>query len=422
MSEFRIPGLQLVVDNAVFKKYVVRNPRHVLGLFVVLIYLALESYYLFYRFHGHQQDLNLYWSTAMKTLSGQVPFRDFRLEYPILALIPIVVPGLLSTLSGGSFYAYVFWFVIQNLLLGLAMGKITGKMDPTGKALSRYLIAMIFCFPLILFRFDSFPAMLTILAIAYVSRQPFFSGFSLMASIAAKLYAVVLLPVFGLFYLFSRNVRKRLLQLAGIVSFLAFILACITLFRMDAASDFTRYHLLRGIQIESLAGGVLLLLEQMGLVKLDIAHSFGAMHLTTPVAAEILWWINIITPCGFVVMTAYLAWAFYRASAMPNALSVSRLNAAAAAQILLFMLLNKVLSPQYMIWLLPLVPFCKQKTFLTYIAALMLSIVIFPGHYYYLVSKETPMVLILNIRNALLIWLFVALIMEIAPANKQSAA
>jgi len=49
--------------------------------------------------------------------------------------------------------------------------------------------------------------------------------------------------------------------------------------------------------------------------------------------------------------------------------------------------------------------------------AIMLTVLIFPGHYYNLISKQLLMVVILNIRNGLLIWLFIELILEIAPVR-----
>lgn len=417
MSEFRIPGMQLVHDNAVLRKYLTKNPRHGLVLALILVYLALESYYLFFRFHGHIQDLKLYHGIALKMLDGQMPFRDFRIEYPVFALIPILLPGVLSQLAGGSFESYVCWFVAQNLGMAVGIAWIIAKSDTTGKALPRFFVATLFFLPLFLFRFDPFPAMLTALAVANVSCRPFISGMSLMASVAAKLYSIVLMPVFGLYCLFNRDITKWICLVAGCGCIGGAIAGGIAWAGMDAAWDFMHYHLLRGIQIESLAGGILLLLEQTGLVKLDVAHSFGAMHLVTPLSGPVLQCINIMTPLCFVLMASFLAWAFYKTASTSGRITFRQLNAGAAAQILLFILLNKVLSPQYLIWLLPLIPFCRFRASVIFTVALMLTVFIFPGHYYNLISKQLLMVVILNVRNGLLIGLFMELISEVAPAR-----
>lgn len=418
MFEFRIPGIQVVPGNAVLRRYFTKNPRYLAALFAVLFYLALESYYLFFRFHGHIQDLALYEGIATKIMDGQIPFRDFRIEYPIFALIPILLPRLLSQLAGGSFESYVCCFVFQNLALGLVMARVIGEADPTNKALPRFLIMTLFFFPVFLFRFDPFPALLTLLAVVYVSGRPFLSGVSLMASIAAKLYSIVLVPVLGLYYLFNHDSKRLFRMAAGVGCIGLAIVACITLARMDAALDFTRYHLLRGIQIESLSGGLMLLLEQTGLIKLDVAHSFGAMHLVTPLSRPVLECISMTTPVCFAGMMIFIGGAFYRTVSTFGKIPFRQLNAAAAAQILLFILLNKVLSPQYLTWLLPLIPFCRLRTSIVFTIALMLTVLIFPGHYYNLISKQWLMVIILNIRNGLLVWLFVQLVSEVAPAGE----
>ncbi|MBO9613899.1 MAG: DUF2029 domain-containing protein [Dyadobacter sp.] len=417
MSEFRIPRIQVVIDNAVVRKYLTKSPRHILVLLVILFYLALESYYLFFRFHGHIQDLSLYQGIASKTMEGQVPFRDFRIEYPIFALIPILIPGLLSQLAGGSFESFACWFVFQNLVLGLVMAWIISRSDASGKAFPRFLIATLFAFPIFLFRFDPFPALLTLLAIVNVSHKPFAAGMALMVSVAAKLYSIVLFPVFGLYYVFNSDGKKLLWLIAGAGCICAAILSCIAWLGMDAATDFMHYHLLRGIQIESLAGGILLILEQTGLIELDVTHSFGAMHLVTPLSDLVLKCINIAMPVCFISMAVFLLRAFYKSFSLPGGITFRQLNAAAAAQILLFILLNKVLSPQYLIWLLPLIPFCRFKASVIFTVALMFTVLIFPGHYYGLISKQLPMVVILNIRNGLLIWLLIELLSEIAPVR-----
>lgn len=419
MNDFRIPGMQLVAEHAVLKRYLNKNPWHLLTLSAIFVYLALESYYLFYRFHGHIQDLALYQSVAVKIMDGQVPFRDFRIEYPVFSLIPILLPGVLSQLAGGSFESYVFWFIVQNLAMGLVMAWIIARLDTSGKALPRFLIATLFFFPVFLFRFDPFPALLTMLAMVYVSRKPFASGMLLAVSVAAKLYSIVLIPVFGLYYFFNRDFKKMLWLAAGAGCIFAVLLGGVAWVKMEAASDFMHYHLLRGIQIESLAGGILLLLEQTGLIALDVRHSFGAMHLVTPLAGPVLKCINIIMPVCFSAMMIFLGRVFYKTASTSGSVTFRQLNAAAAAQILLFILLNKVLSPQYLIWLLPLIPFCRFRTSLIFTVTLVLTVLIFPGHYYDLISKQLLMVLVLNIRNGLLVWLFIELVSEVASARSR---
>lgn len=422
MTGFKLAGSQLIQSSPVFSKGAAQAAwRHYyLVWLVVAAFLVLEVYYTFYRFDAQRQDLNLYRQTAVNMLGGKLPYRDFAMEYPIFSLVPILITGLFSAVSGGTFQSYLFWFVIQNILLGLGMALIIARIDKSDErqAVPRFLTVMIFSFPVYLFRFDPFPAFLTIAAISQVPQKPFASGAALMASIAAKLYTIVLVPVFGLFYLFNRQWTKGFLLLAGVATMCGVILVPFIWIDAHAVSDFLHAHLLRGVQVESLSGGFLLLADQLGWVDVAMEHSYGAIHLVTDASAGVLRAINLISPVSFGLMLTYITWAFYKASRTPGGLSFNVLNAAAAIQILLFILLNKVLSPQYLIWLLPLLPFCRLRTYLVFVVIVMLTIYIFPGNYYHLEAKQLWTILVLNVRNAMLIWLFIELLAELAPGHR----
>ncbi|WAC09837.1 hypothetical protein [Dyadobacter pollutisoli] len=386
----------------------------------VFVYILVESYYLYGRFASHQSDLTLYYSTAVNLLEGKVPFRDFKLEYPFFALIPIVIPQILNGLTGGSFATYPFWLVVQNLFLGLAIGLLIYKTVGLHKkiAVYKYAVILIFSLPIFLYRFDPFPAFLTIFTIYSVLLKPFFSGASLVTSIGAKLYTIIFLPVIGLFYLINRRYNVALLSLSGglfivLISFLAFFLM-----EENGIRDFLKYHQSRGIHLESFLGGLLLLLYQFGIGSVEVKHSFGAMHLVTPWTDELLFFVKIITPLCFAALIIFIGWAFREQKLNERKVPVLSLVHAFAAQLLLFLLLNKVLSPQYMVWLLPIIPFCNSRIFLIFTAALMLTVFIFPGEYHYLIARHISMVLVLNLRNLLLVWLLFEVLYVLWPRKQ----
>jgi hypothetical protein len=87
----------------------------------------------------------------------------------------------------------------------------------------------------------------------------------------------------------------------------------------------------------------------------------------------------------------------------------------AAALILAFMLGSRVLSPQYMIWLLPLVPLSAGGLVGTIICALFLvacftTTLVFPFHYADLLSFRYPGPELLLARNLLLLILWIAML------------
>jgi hypothetical protein len=96
----------------------------------------------------------------------------------------------------------------------------------------------------------------------------------------------------------------------------------------------------------------------------------------------------------------------------------------AAALILAFMLGSKVLSPQYVIWLLPLVPLSVGGVpglgvSAVFLAACFLTTQVFPIHYDDLLNLRSPGPQLLLARNLLLALLWG--LMLFLPANVRAA-
>ena len=86
-----------------------------------------------------------------------------------------------------------------------------------------------------------------------------------------------------------------------------------------------------------------------------------------------------------------------------------------AATLLAVVTTNKVLSPQYLIWLLPFVPLLSRWPRVLMIAAAALTAVEFPFLYDGLRGLDAGPVLLVNLRNGLLIATLVWLVVEARP-------
>ena len=89
--------------------------------FVVLHFLVLLFIVVFTvrtAAHLHASDLHVYFDYAQRVLGGEWPYRDFSMEYPPLALLPIALPQLV-TLGSLSYTGYVWFFSVQNVVLSL---------------------------------------------------------------------------------------------------------------------------------------------------------------------------------------------------------------------------------------------------------------------------------------------------------------
>ena len=391
----------LIIDRSI--KCLIRN----FWVFaIVALYFFAELVFLFRRLPGHYGDLSLYYRTATRILDGQVPFQDFPLEYPFFALIPIVIPQLINTMLDGGLSTYIMLFAFLNIIYGLVSAyvlSLTG-LRQTNIGI-KYLALIIFSLPIYLFRFDPFPVLLTSFAIFFLSKHTLATGATLFAGVAAKIYPSVFMPVVAFYYFFGRRFRELSNFLVGIGVILVLLSVLYVALGDRAIDGFLQYHWLRGIHIESFAGGIILFLDKLGMGMITIEHNFGAYHLKTEWSESIILLIKFASLILFTFSLISICYIFNRDWSRLGYIPLEKAIWSCTALIILFLLLNKVFSPQYMIWIMPFIPFCGRKIFFIYAVALALTVLIFPGYYHLLLDKQWPLILLLNLRNLLLIWL-----------------
>lgn len=83
--------------------------------FVALLVVGFLS--LLERPYHHRADLHLYHESSLRLFQGQIPYRDFPLEYPPLALLPMVLPQLVTLGQPLSFPAYIGLFLLETSIL-----------------------------------------------------------------------------------------------------------------------------------------------------------------------------------------------------------------------------------------------------------------------------------------------------------------
>lgn len=373
-------------------------------------------------FLRHEFDITLYFTYSLKLLAGQAPYRDFAMEYPPLALLPFALPRLAVFGRELPFDTYVLLFLIENViisgLIGLAIVWIL-QCWPSRRiipALAIYALFVTVAAPLIPWRFDLFPALLTALALLCVLRgRPAWAGVWLGLGAAAKLYPLVLLPIFGAYYLAQAD-RRALIRLAlGVVGALLLALAPFALAAPSNLTSFLRYHETRGLQLESLPAGAIILAHVFGRVAARLDWNYGALHLVSPLATIALRWLPLALIAVYGVVLAGCLARFAEERRAYGAASNESLVAYIVAALLAFIVTNKVFSPQYLIWLLPFVPLLGARKGALFAAICGITIALFPFDYDNLIAMETVPVLLLNLRNLLVVALLIWLLVERAP-------
>ncbi|HEX5800713.1 MAG TPA: glycosyltransferase family 87 protein [Gaiellaceae bacterium] len=357
-------------------------------------------------------DIPVYETYGNAIERGKLPYRDFRLEYPPAALPVFALPALAS--ERGDEAAFRAAFERLMALLGVATVLLAGVVLAglrASKARTAAALAAIALFPLllgnvVLTRFDLWPAALVTGALAALVWGRDRLGFGVLGlAVAAKLYPAVLVPV-ALAYVWRRRGRREALVclglLAGVVvlAFLPFLV----LAPDGVAYSFGR-QLGRPLQIESLGSAVFLAAHHLLGVDLEMRSGHGSQNLAGlgPAVAGV-----VLT----LAQLAVLAWIWLR---RPG--TAEELVRWSAAALVAFVALGKVLSPQFLIWLAPLVPLVAGRRGLHAAALLGLAMVLtqlwFPYRYWDLALEfdEAASWLVLA-RDLVLVGLLVVLVRD----------
>lgn len=353
---------------------------------------------------------------------GHVPYRDFRIEYPPGALPAFAVPSLLT--DGSRSYARVF--ALEMVLLGLvAIVACFAALRSLGVhgwrlivGLAPLTFAPVLLGSLLLTRFDLYPAALAAAAVALLlaGRDRLGSGV-LGAAIAVKLYPAVLLPLAVAWTWRRRGRREALIGLGLCLGVAVLIFLPFFVLSPDGVVWSVRRQLDRPLQIESLGSAVLLALHHAAGMPLAWASSHGSQNLTGTVAVV----AAAVTTALQLGVLGFIWWRFARSATVTG----GRFVEACVAVVVAFVALGKVLSPQFLVWLLPLVGLLVWRrawpALVLLVGACALTRAWFPDRYWRLVfhfdGLASWLVLLRDVALVALLVLAVAAIARPAPAR-----
>jgi hypothetical protein len=361
---------------------------------------------------------------ADRVASGQVPYRDFVLEYPPLALFPIVLPRYLA--GPGSIDTYQTIFTIVSVLLTIALGAVLVWLAqrrwsaiPARETLLAYACILLAAAPQIFWRFDILPALLVGIAlVAVATGRPAWAGLSLGLGMAVKLYPAFLVPVLVLYYLFDRRWKSAGAVVFGFAAISIGLVAEIFLVGGTDAFTFLAYQGERGVEIESVLGGILMLAHDLVGTRADVHFAFGSYEVSSPLTTSLAipaFLFQVVMGLG-VLAGALIG--FARDRRIFGAVRVRTLVSYLLATVILVMLANKVLSPQYIGWLLPFAALLPWRQALLVVVICALTTFVYPIHFADLRAADPVAVAALNVRNLLLLVLFAWLVW---PARRSRA-
>jgi hypothetical protein len=238
--------------------------------------------------------------------------------------------------------------------------------------------------------------------VAVIRARDTTAGALLGADTAIKIYSIVTLPLAWRRLRRPRGPVIAFLVAAGVL-FLPFFLIA------PGGVGFSfKTQIERHLQIETLGSSILLAGSKLGIHHVDwIAGKPGSIDLGGVVPDV----VASLSSALALVLVALVAFRYWRG---PD--TDARLVTAWAGAVAAWTVFGKVLSPQYMTWLAPLVPLAAGRRGLhaaaVFLAALMLTQVEYFGGDHGL-RDQTWVVWMLLLRNALLVWCFALLYVQL---------
>jgi uncharacterized membrane protein len=365
------------------------EPRIARAAFVALaLYIGAWSL-LHVGFYTHKQvlDTPVYQTYGNAIARGEVPYRDFAVEYPPGALPMFALPGLARPGHGQDVtpgFRHVFetlmWLCGAVALLAMAVTLRALRADPlhVWAGLAFAALAPLAIGSVLLSRFDLWPVALTAVAIAaLVSGRLRLGSAALGLAITAKLYPAVLVPLF-LAYVWRRAGRREALACLGVVvAAVAVVFLPFVALAPHGVWHSLTVQLTRPLQIESLGAALLVAAHHLWGYTVTMESSHGSQNLSGHSAHVLAAVLSVLQAVALIAVWTLFA----RGRASPE-----RFVWASAAALAAFVALGKVLSPQFLIWLVPVVPLVRGRRGFAASALLAVALVLtqiwFPFRYW----------------------------------------
>jgi 8-oxo-dGTP pyrophosphatase MutT (NUDIX family) len=332
---------------------------------------------------GQIIDLPVYQTYGNAILDREVPYRDFGVEYPPGALPVFVLPAIGT--SGDDDSGYRRWFEAEMwacgaiLLFATALSLRALRAPPRRRWAVLAFVALV---PLllgsvVLTRFDLWPAALAAAALAALLSHRVRIGHGLLgAAVLAKLWPAVLAPL-ALAYVWRTRGRREALACLGIFAgTIAVAVLPFVVLSPGGVWDSFAGQASRPLQIESLGAALSIAAHHVFGTGVRMVGSHGSQNLAGG-APDAIALLQTLLQVGAIV--GIWIWYARRAGGYD-------LVRASAAVVTAFVAFGKVLSPQFMLWLVPFVPLARGRRGVAASALLGLGLVLtqawFPQRYW----------------------------------------
>ena len=355
-------------------------------------------------------DLPLYRTWAELGLNNGVwQGIDTAWVYPIGAMLPIAFASI-----AGPLVYQLLWFLMTTALNAVAVGALTdwGRRRSGFKSAWYWLLASFLLSPVGLLRLEGITAPLVIVGLVLLARRPVMATAFLTLATWIKVWpAAVILAVITV------SPRRRTVLLTGAALSAGVAASVWLLGGLQFLTGFITEQTDRALQLEAPITTPWVWLATLGHHGTVIYENFAiATREVSGPGTDLV--ASLMTPAMFGAIAAIFVLMLIAQHRRADATQLLLLGALALVSA--FIVFNKVGSPQYMLWLVPVVAVGAGRSWAEWRvpAVLMLAIsglttLIFPIFYLPLIDGDLFSLLLLTARNALLAvlmgWSIVAL-------------
>lgn len=298
------------------------------------------------------RDVHLYGGFAHAVFAGQVPYRDFFMEYPPGALAVFLPPQVFGTAHFNAAFKSLMALcgaatIVVLALLLVRLGAPRGRL---WTALALFALSPVALGPISLNTYDAWPAFLTVAALGLLLAALPIAAFAMLGlAFAAKVYPVVLLPPALVYVWRTAGRRVAGLSAAAFAAVAAIVILPFFAFSPHGLVESFRAQAGRALQVESLFGSLLGVADRLGWYSALVVHRTGhaISYDLTGTLPRVLAGVSSLLQ---VLAVALVAWLFARGRDEPQRLAIAFAGAVAG-----FIAFTRFFSPQYMVWLVPLV-------------------------------------------------------------------
>ncbi|MFF0788178.1 glycosyltransferase 87 family protein [Streptomyces spiralis] len=329
-----------------------------------------------------------HWYTVLS--HGAFPAHDTLWQYPPGAGVVLLSPALLPGLT--YFQAFVALTLAADALITLALARAGTRPGRSLRGAAYWTLGLPLLMHVPLARYDVQVTAIAVLALLALGRSPRACGaFAALGALVKVWPALVLLGTPR-----GRTTRSAWTWAAATGAVVGLLLAGV--FRNPLA--FVRQQGDRGVQIESFGGTALALATHAGWPG-TVRYQYGALEFTGPHVTAVAHLALALSAVGFALLLLWRVRVRHRTPATPYD--------AALSAVLLFTVTSRVISPQYMVWLLGLAAVCltsrqtTQRPAAALIAAASLvSVIAYPMLYPQVAGCTWTGCALMSVRNGLL--------------------